>query len=214
MSEKEREAELSRERGRRYRERHRERVREMARIRRSLYVKKNPDAVKATRKRRLDELRSRPEVEVLLESEQRFWPRVEKLSTDECWEWKGPRYKSGYGMFTVGPGYVRTASRVAYILENGPLDEGKIACHRCDNPPCCNPSHLYAGTHADNSRDKIERGRAVPRRSLLLTPDQVASIRASSKTQREIATEFGISRPYVSRIRSGQSCRPPSSATT
>jgi hypothetical protein len=86
---------------------------------------------------------------------ERFWARVEKLSTG-CWEWSGFRNlaRGGYG-YVEG----RRAHRVAWELANGPIPEGLHVCHRCDNPPCCNPSHLWLGTDLDNARDKIAKRR-------------------------------------------------------
>lgn len=81
-----------------------------------------------------------------------------------CWLWPVPPSAKtngdGYGYFYAREfGVARFAHRVSYELFNGPIPAGKIICHKCDNPPCVNPKHLYAGTHADNSRDKIERKR-------------------------------------------------------
>jgi hypothetical protein len=75
---------------------------------------------------------------------------------DACWPWPGTRNTAGYGVVSW-LGWPFMAHRIAFELANGPLEDGEIICHRCDNPPCCNPLHLYAGTHKDNARDRWER---------------------------------------------------------
>lgn len=90
---------------------------------------------------------------------ERFLANVDRRGADECWLWLGTRHHTGYGVITGDDGVQRRTHRVAYELANGPLGPGMLACHRCDNPPCVNPGHLYAGTPLDNTRDKMTRGR-------------------------------------------------------
>ncbi len=85
-----------------------------------------------------------------------FWNRIEK--TEGCWIWHGDTQKYGYGRLNYHR-KLYLAHRLAWILTNGPIPKGKYVLHRCDNPPCCNPDHLYIGTPADNVRDMIERNR-------------------------------------------------------
>lgn len=82
----------------------------------------------------------------------RFWARVETGDPSECWPWTGPLSKSGYGSVSLGNKNFIT-SRIAYELTKGPIPEGLNACHHCDNPKCCNPQHLYPGTHEENMED-------------------------------------------------------------
>lgn len=80
---------------------------------------------------------------------------------DVCWPWTGPRKRS-YGSFKVndcGRRRVGRAHRLAWTLANGPIPDGLCILHRCDNPPCCNPSHLFLGTQLDNIRDRDAKGR-------------------------------------------------------
>lgn len=93
------------------------------------------------------------------ESVRLFWSKIEKTE-DGCWIWKGASGgRQGYGSFSY-KGKAYRAHRLAWSLENGPIPEGHFICHRCDNPPCVNPAHLFAGTALDNVRDMWEKGRA------------------------------------------------------
>lgn len=87
-----------------------------------------------------------------------FWSRVKK--SDGCWEWMGNRGPRGYGTIKVA-GKVYRTHRYAYALVNGPIPEGYFVCHRCDNPPCCRPDHLFLGTAKDNNHDMMRKGRYV-----------------------------------------------------
>jgi len=99
--------------------------------------------------------------------ESRFWPKVDKsMGPDNCWPWIGDKWKSGYGRFFLHKKSARNPSRKvvaahrqSYALTHGPIPAGFHVLHRCDNPPCCNPSHLFLGTDADNVADCIKKGR-------------------------------------------------------
>ncbi len=91
----------------------------------------------------------------------RFWSKVRIVAANDCWLWLGCKDKSGYGRFRArAASEVRYAHRVAYTIAVEPIPDGVLICHRCDNPPCCNPSHLFIGTHATNSLDCVVKGRS------------------------------------------------------
>jgi hypothetical protein len=92
-------------------------------------------------------------------TEDRFWRKVARTGPAECWLWLAGRNPKGYGRFGMH-GSAVFAHRQAYALTVGAIPEGMYVCHRCDNPPCCNPEHLFLGTHADNIRDMTRKGRA------------------------------------------------------
>lgn len=92
------------------------------------------------------------------------WERFVKRSSG-CWEWQGYRGKDGYGQLEckVAPGRFAPvpAHRVTWEIFRGPIPEGMLVCHHCDNPPCVRPDHLFLGTPADNMHDRDRKGRYV-----------------------------------------------------
>lgn len=86
------------------------------------------------------------------------WEMHGRSAGNGCWEWRGPRSARGYGSLNTADGRLY-AHRVAYELHNGPIPDGLVVRHKCDNPPCVNPNHLEIGTQLDNIQDSVERGR-------------------------------------------------------
>lgn len=134
---------------------------------------------------------------------ERFWRRVRK--TECCWVWTGCRLRTGYGHFKVAGRVVR-AHRFAWEEVHWPIADGLHVCHRCDNPACVNPAHLFLGTHEENMRDMARKNRAKswpgalnPR--AVLTADRVALIRSSTEPRRLLAQRFGVSLSLISAVR-------------
>jgi hypothetical protein len=143
-----------------------------------------------------------------------FDERVDKRGRDECWPWIGSCDDDGYGTFNNGQ--TLRAHRLAWEFENGSIPDGMLVCHSCDNPPCCNPRHLWIGTAADNNRDRAKKGRSRPYTgprtwarkgssvpSSKLKEDDVIKMRdrhAAGATIASLAVEFGVHYQQAFRI--------------
>jgi len=88
---------------------------------------------------------------------ERFWSHVAK--SDGCWLWTAHVNRTGYGHFALSRSRGRSAHRVSHELNIGPIPSGMLVCHRCDNPRCVRPDHLFLGTPSDNMHDKVAKGR-------------------------------------------------------
>lgn len=145
---------------------------------------------------------------------ERFESKVEKIPEAGCWVWMGSLNNKGYGVFSLNRKQ-KYAHRVSYQLYNGPIPDGLYVLHRCDNPACVSPTHLFLGTQKDNMRDMMAKGRRKWERGgngrsgegvhfHELTELQVLEIRrlrsVDGMFQQEIAEKFGVSQPLVSRI--------------
>lgn len=166
-----------------------------------------------------------PRIYIVKTPEERFWNSILKGDTDECWPWVGRNENATpfRGSICVD-GRRKTqkivlAHRFSYEMHNGKIPDGLIVCHKCDYPPCCNPKHLFIGTHKDNTRDMMEKGRdafsdgRIPHpmgeKSILATltdstRNQIKELRLSGRTTTSLAKEFGISAGHVSKIALGR----------
>jgi len=129
----------------------------------------------------------------------RFWLYVRK--SDECWEWIGGKDRDGYGIFTIKLDSKKRkatrAPRVAWILTNGEIASRMCVCHKCDNPGCVNPDHLFLGSAADNNLDKIRKGRHRYAKGMdvghaKLTEDQVLEILKDPRPYTEISADYEV----------------------
>lgn len=147
---------------------------------------------------------------------ERFWRHVDKRSPDECWGWRGYKLKTGYGLFNLDVSRANknkstTASRVAWQLTYGEIPQGKDICHRCDNPPCVNPAHLWIGTPKENTLDMIMKDRHRPgwvpgekNGQSILTESDVLKIREhysnDAYSRSELASIFGVSQSAIKKV--------------
>lgn len=141
----------------------------------------------------------------------RFWSHVDCSS--ECWLWKSAKLPKGYGLFTVNNGkrwQNVLAHRISWLIHNSSIPNELLVCHKCDNPSCVNPSHLFLGTCKDNLQDQVSKGRSrygERHHNVKLTEKDVAeimSLREKGLTHKEIASKFGVSRNNVTNILNGR----------
>lgn len=135
--------------------------------------------------------------------EPRFSNNIKK--TEKCWEWTGNKTKSGYGTISINGKDLRV-HRISWERTNGPIPTGFHICHKCDNPACVNPGHLFLGTHIDNMNDSLKKGR----RPSILKKEDIPIIRKmylDGKYQKEIGNLYGVSKGCIHDIISGKNWR-------
>lgn len=137
---------------------------------------------------------------------ERFWEKVDK--SGDCWLWTASLTRGGYGQFPLRKGIIRRAHRIAWQLANGDVPEGMWVLHRCDNPRCVRPDHLFLGTPQDNSADMAAKGRGSKLRGSAkpgakLTEADVVIIRAERArgvTGTELGRRYGVHRSTIYHI--------------
>ncbi len=125
-----------------------------------------------------------------------------------CWIWEGALLRGGYGGINVSK-KSHQVHRYMWELVNGEIPKGMLVCHKCDNPPCCNPSHLFLGSHKTNAEDKVSKNRQSRGESnkSKLTLEEVKKIKEmleSGVSHRGIAAEFGVGKTAITYINTGR----------
>lgn len=164
--------------------------------------------------------------EISPQVEARFWAKVDKRGAEECWPWAGTIDPKGYGRISIN-NRSRSATHISLEIADKPRPDDKpFALHRCDNPPCVNPAHLWWGTAGDNAKDAFEKGRNTRRadpdyspgirtlpawagennKRARLTAEDAAEIRLlrGKVRQRELAERFGVSETTICGIHTGK----------
>lgn len=141
---------------------------------------------------------------------QRFWEKIDK--SGYCWVWLASTDTKGYGLIGISSGKTKLAHRYSYFLEYGEIPKGQLVLHKCDNPPCVNPDHLFLGSHTDNARDRSAKGRNNRANQKgencylsKLTYQQVVEIRKAYHPNKfgiikKIADKYGITAGYCGKI--------------
>ena len=138
--------------------------------------------------------------------EDRFWNKVNKGKPDQCWEWTAWKNNKGYGQIGEG-GKLKLAHRISWRLVYGAIPAGMKVLHRCDNPACVNPNHLFLGSQQDNISDMMAKSRGArgkKRWNCKLTEKDVHSIRKSTLKQYKLAEIYNVCPSHISDIRNGK----------
>lgn len=142
---------------------------------------------------------------------------VDKSTVDEatgCIEWNGYRTAKGYGKIGIR-GVSHRTHRISYELHHGPIPDGMDVCHRCDNPPCWNPDHIWAGSNHENRLDSARKGRTnrnlpwargennVTAKLTWVKVDKIRALIAAGKSNKDIAERYGVRPGTIGFIRNG-----------
>jgi hypothetical protein len=154
---------------------------------------------------------------------ERFAANIQTDSSTGCWNWQGAKTSIGYGALTIGdPRHLMGTHKIALAIFGAGVPEGLFACHKCDNPACCNPNHLFVGNQQDNMADKVAKGRQAKgdtinwhlypetvkrgesHHNAKLNKAAVIDIKTSALTGAELAIKYNISRSAICAVRKGR----------
>ena len=146
-----------------------------------------------------------PNQYTIISLQERFWSKVNITNLLDCWEWTASKDSCGYGTFIYNKKFI-SSNRMAYILVYGNIPINMHVLHKCDNPTCCNPAHLFLGTHQDNMIDRNRKGRCAKIQSELthlskLKKSQVMEIRNSNDTVTNLARRFGVTYSTIWKVK-------------
>jgi len=136
---------------------------------------------------------------------QRFWNKVNVGDLDDCWEWQGSKSFDGYGRLSVS-GKTIASHRISWVISNGKIPKDLCVLHRCDNPGCVNPNHLFLGTRKDNVYDAMRKNRRANVQgenagNSKLTEKDVISIReeyrAGGISQNQLARKYNVTQANI-----------------
>lgn len=142
----------------------------------------------------------------------RFWSKVDIKGPDECWPWLAGKLKPGYGIFMMKGNVTLRAHRISFTLTNEQIPSGLDVCHKCDNPPCVNPNHLFLGTMQQNLKDASSKHRCAVQQhpeiirgerngSSKLNDEIVRIIRKKEMSISVAARSFGVATTTIKKIR-------------
>lgn len=163
---------------------------------------------------RINGVKTRPSNESKKIPELEFWQHVKgSADLNGCWEWQGTRNPNGYGMFASK----KRAHRISWEITRGPIPRGMFVCHKCDNPPCVRPDHLFIGTQKENMQDMHSKGRrqgngldGEKHHQAKLKVADVIEIRkrvSSGESRASVAASYGVTPENVSCIALGKTWR-------
>jgi len=141
----------------------------------------------------------------------RFWEKVDKGSNNECWNWLASQNGHGYGQICDGFCGIVSAHRISWEIHFGPIPEGKLVLHKCDNKRCVNPNHLYLGTQSDNRRDAVLRNSKCSGKNIKTSNFYEGEAwlmkrlyRSKKFTQKQISKMFRCNQATISHIVNGK----------
>lgn len=138
--------------------------------------------------------------------EEKFWSRVKK--TKSCWNWTAGKFTGGYGCMPIPIKKSVCAHRFSWEIHNGPIPKGFFVCHKCDNPSCVRPDHLFLGTPKDNMVDKAKKGRQYRPTGLLhhaakineVDVREIRRLRKEGISYQEIMKIYGLCKSAICNI--------------